>query len=170
VVWYGVFDEWLQVYVGRNPDVMDFFADLVGALAGLILLSIFSFWSASLVVTGITIFLLTNLARVNPANLLPITNTVFHPFAYGFFTMLWIRHIHHFLSIKAPQLKWLIVTLALPTGLLLVVKIYSVISGRYFGIWDVVLSAAGIAAVVVTIFLTALLRRRFTQKLSPGDA
>ena len=170
MVWYGAFDEWLQTRVGRNGDVADFLADLAGTLTGLILFSFFTFWPVLLVVTGITIFLLTNLARVNPADLLPITNTVFHPFAYGFFTMLWIRHIHHFLSIKAPQLKWLIVTLALPTGLLIVAKIYSVISGRYFGIWDVILSAIGIVAVVVTIFLTALFRRRFAQRLSSGDA
>jgi len=169
VVWYGAFDEWLQARVGRSGDVVDFLADLAGTLTGLILLSFFTFWPALLVVTGISIFLLTNLARVNPAELLPITNAVFHPFAYGFFTILWIQHIHHFLSLKAPQLKWLIVTLALPTGLLLVVKLYSVISGRYFGIWDIILSAIGIAAVVVTIFLTALFRLRFTQRLSPGD-
>jgi len=169
VVWYGVFDEWLQAHVGRSGDVADFLADLAGTLTGLILFSFFTFWPVLLVVTGITIFLLTNLTRVNPADLLPITNAAFHLFAYGIFTMLWIQHIHHFLSIKAPQPKWLIVTFALPTGLLLVVKLYSVISGRYFGIWDVILSAIGIAAVVVTIFLTALFRLRFTQRLSPGD-
>lgn len=37
VVWYGVVDEWLQSYVGRTCDIMDFFADLAGTLAGLIL-------------------------------------------------------------------------------------------------------------------------------------
>ena len=167
---YGAVDEWLQAHVGRSGDVVDFLADLAGTLAGLILFSLFTFWPTLLVVTGITIFLLTNLTRVNPAELLPIPNAAFHLFAYGFFTMLWIRHIHHFLSIKAPQPKWLIVTLALPTGLLLVVKLYSIISGRYFGIGDVVLSAIGIAAVVVTISLMALLRRCFAQKLPPSDA
>jgi len=43
VVWYGAIDEWLQGYVGRCPDIMDFLADLSGALTGLILLSIFRF-------------------------------------------------------------------------------------------------------------------------------
>ena len=114
VVWYGAFDEWLQARVGRSGNVADFLADLVGTVAGLILLSFFTFWPALLMVTGITIFLLTNLARVNPANLLPITNTVFHPFAYGFFTMLWIRYIHLFLPMKAPKPKWVIAALALP--------------------------------------------------------
>jgi len=170
VVWYGAFDEWLQASVDRSSDVADFLADLAGTLAGLILFSFFTFWPALLVVTGISIFLLTNLARVNPAELLPITNAAFHLFAYGFFTMLWIQHIHQLMSLKAPQLKWLIVTLVLPTGLLLVVKLYSVISGRYFGIGDVVLSAIGITAVVVTIFLMALFRQRFAQRLSSGDA
>jgi len=169
MVWYGAFDEWLQARMGRSGDVADFLADLAGTLTGLILFSFFTFWPVLLVVTGITIFLLTNLARVNPADLLPITSTAFHLFAYGIFTILWIRHIHHFLSIKAPQPKWLIVTFALPTGLLLAVKTYSVISGRYFGIGDVVLSAIGIAAVVVTIFLMAVFRRCFAQKSLPGE-
>ena len=39
VVWYGVIDEWLQMYVGRNTDVRDFFADLAGAITGLMILS-----------------------------------------------------------------------------------------------------------------------------------
>ena len=170
VVWYGAFDEWLQARVGRSGDVADFLADLAGTLTGLILFSFFTFWPVLLVVTGITIFLLTNLARVNPADLLPITNTVFHPFAYGFFTMLWIRHIHHFLSMKAPQPKWLIVASALPIAFLLSVKLFSVISGRYFGVWDVIISIVGIAAVVVTVFLIALFRKTQETRLKTQDS
>ncbi|GAG33646.1 unnamed protein product, partial [marine sediment metagenome] len=82
VVWYGVVDELLQGYVGRSCDVMDFFANLVGTLAGLILFSFFTFWPVLLVVVGTTIFTLTNLARANMADLLPITDAVFHLFAH----------------------------------------------------------------------------------------
>ena len=169
VVWYGVVDEWLQIYVGRNPNVTDFLADLGGTLAGLILFSFFTFWPALLVVTGATIFLTTNLARANLADLLPTANAMFHLFAYGFFTMLWIRHINHFLPLKATKPKWLIAALVLPISLLSVVKLFSVISGREFGLQDVIISLTGIAAVVATIYLTALFRQHFTQKSSPSD-
>jgi len=114
VVWYGVVDELLQGYVGRNCDVTDFFADLAGTLAGLILFSFFTFWPVLLVVMGTTIFALTNLTRANLAELLPITNAMFHLFAYGFFTMLWLQYIHLFLPMKAPKPKWMIAALALP--------------------------------------------------------
>lgn len=49
VVMYAIFDEWLQIYVaGRSCDVKDFLADMAGALAGLIFISMLnSFQKAS---------------------------------------------------------------------------------------------------------------------------
>ena len=96
---------------------------------------------------------------MSPADLVPIANTLFHLFAYGFFTMLWIRHINHFLPLKAPQPKWLIGALALPTGFLAAVKLFSIISGRDFGLQDIIISLTAIVFVVITVFLTALLRK-----------
>src|SRR4030042_2153286 len=69
VVWYGVFDEVLQGYVGRTCDIRDFFADLAGTVAGLVLFTFFTFWPVLLAVTGIAIFILTNLIRANLADL-----------------------------------------------------------------------------------------------------
>ena len=167
---YGAVDELLQgLVVGRSCDVMDFFANLIGVLAGLILFTFLTFWSALLVVTGIVIFVLTNLTQANLADLLPVTNAMFHLFAYAFFTMLWIRHIHHFLSLKDPKPKWLIVALALPTGFLLAVKLFSLISGKNFAAPDIIISAVGIATVVGITYLAALFRRRTTGKLPPSD-
>jgi VanZ family protein len=160
VVWYGVVDEVLQGYVGRSCDVMDFFANLVGTLAGLILFSFFTFWPVSLVVMGTTIFTLANLTRANLAELLPITNAIFHLFAYAFFTMLWIQYIHLFLPTKAPKLKWVMTALATPTGLLLITKLFSIIFGKNFGVQDVIISIVGITAVITTIFLITLFRRK----------
>jgi hypothetical protein len=171
IVWYGVADELLQGFVvGRSCDVMDFFANLAGVLAGLILFTFLTFWPALLVVTGIVIFVSSNLARANLADLLPpVANVPFHLFGYAFFTVLWIRHIHHFLSLKAPKPKWLIAALALPTGFLLAVKLFSLISDKNFAIRDAMLSAVGIATVVGITYLSALFRRRTTGKLPPSD-
>jgi VanZ family protein len=167
VVWYGVVDEVLQGYVGRNCDVTDFFADLAGMLAGVILFSFFTFWPVFLVVMGTTIFALTNLTRANLAELVPITNAIFHLFAYGFFTVLWIRYIHLFLPMKAPKPKWMIAASALPIGFLLTVKLFSVIFGKDFEVQDVIISIAGITAAVATSYLITLFRRGLTRKLSP---
>jgi VanZ family protein len=163
VVWYGAVDEWLQGYVGRTCDFMDFFADLTGTLAGLILFSFFTFWPVLLVVMGTTIFTLTNFTRANLADLVPITNAMFHLFAYGFFTMLWLQYIHLFLPMKAPKPKWMIAALALPIGFLLTVKLFSVIFGKDFVVQDVIISTVGIITVVATIYLIALFRRGLTQ-------
>lgn len=169
VVWYGAIDELLQVYVGRICDVTDFLADLTGAITGLILFTFFTFWPAFLVVTGITVFLLANLAHADIADLLPVTSVIFYLFAYGFFTVLWIQYMHLFLSLKAPQPKWLIGALVLPIVILLSVELFSAAAGTGLKPSRAIISAVGIAAVVTTIFLTALIRRCFTQKLLPGD-
>jgi VanZ family protein len=168
VILYGLADELLQALVGRSCDIMDFAADLAGALAGFVLFTFLAFWPALLVVTGITIFLLTNLARTNVADLLPITSVIYYLLAYGLFTILWIQHMRLSLSLRAPQLKWLIGALVLPVAFLSTVKLFSVILGKNFAIWGVVLSAVGIAAVVATVFLTALFRRYAVQKSSPA--
>jgi VanZ family protein len=165
---YGAVDELLQDFVpGRSCDVMDFFANLTGVFAGLILFTFLTFWPALLVVTGIVIFLLTNLCRNNPADLLPVTSVMFYLFAYGFFTLLWIRYMNLFLLLKAQRPKWLLGALVLPMTFLLIVKLSSVILGRPFSIQNVIISAAAIAVVVITIFLAALFHRRTTGKLSP---
>jgi len=169
IVWYGVIDEVLQGYVaGRSCDIKDFVANLAGTLVGLIMLSVFTFWPACLVVTGVTIFGLTNIARANLADLLPRTNTAFHLFAYALFTLLWIRYLYYFLSLKASNPKWLIVASVLPIGLLLAVKLGSLILGRSFAITDVIVSAVGIIIVVGTIFLIAFFRQRFLQTKDDG--
>ena len=160
VVWYGVFDEWLQGYVGRDPDIMDFFADAGGALACLVLLSIFPFWSVSLIVTGVIIFVLTNPVRPNVVALLPVSDVIIHLFGYGLFSILWIRGMQQLLPVRAPQVRWLMWALALPAVFLLVVRLLSAITGRGFGLLGAIISLAGITVVVATVFLMALFRRK----------
>jgi len=157
---YGGVDELLQGYVGRSCDIKDFLANLAGVTGGLILFSFLTFWPALLAVTGITIFCLTNLARANLTELVPVTNAMFHLLAYAVFTMLWIRQIHPLPS-KMSMPKRVIIALAVPIGLLLVVKLFSVVSGRYFTVFDVIISGAGIAiAPVGYVFICSKCSRR----------
>ena len=163
-VFYGVIDELLQgVIASRSCDAMDFLADLVGVLTGLILFAFLTFWPAFLVITGITIFAMTNLSRVNLADLLPVTYVVFLLLSYGFFAMLWIQNIRLFLTLKAPKLKWLIVASALPTVFLVAVKMFSIVTGRDFRQRDVIIAATGIAAVVITTYFVGLFHCRRIQ-------
>lgn len=160
VVWYGVLDELLQVYVGRTCALMDFSANVTGVLTGLILFTFLTFWPAFLVVTGIAVFLLTNLARANIAELLPVASIIFYLFAYGFFTLLWIQYMNLFLSLKAPQPKWLFVAVIVPAGFLAVVKLFSVVLDKSFAVHSVIISTAAIAAVIIAVYGIALFRQR----------
>ena len=159
VVLYGVVDEFFQPYVGRTRDAMDVAANVAGALAGLALFSIVSFWPAALLVAGIVIFGITNIARASIADLLPITNAMFHLFAYGIFAALWIRCIHLFSPTKAPDVRWLIASVSVPTSFLFAVKLCSAILGRDSTAIDIIISVGAIAAVVAIAYL-AILRAR----------
>ncbi len=167
---YGIVDELLQGCVGRNCDVRDMVANLAGTLAGLILFSVFSFWPAALLVTGTVIFGITNIARANLAELVPVTNAIFHLFAYAIFTMLWICYIHLFLSLKPPKPKWLIAALAGPTVLLLTVKLSSLVLGKVLGLREVIISIVGIAAVITIIYLVALFHKTQDSRHKTQDA
>jgi len=170
IVAYGIFDEWLQGYVaGRSRDVMDFVANLAGTLTGLILFSFFTFWPAALLVAGTVIFGLTNITRANLADVMPITNAMFHLFAYSIFTMLWIRYVQLFLSLRPPKPKWLITALAAPIGLLLTVRLFSVIFGKDFAVPDIIISVGGIVVVIATIYLAALFRRTQSARFKTQD-
>jgi VanZ family protein len=160
IVVYGILDEWLQGYVaGRSCDIRDFFTDLAGALAGLILYSFLTFWPAGLLAAATFIFGITNVLRVNLAELLPITNAMFHLFAYAILTVLWIQCTRLFLAVKAPKAKWLILALAGPAGFLIIVKLFSVIAGKDFALSDMIISFGAIAAVIIAFCLRALFRR-----------
>jgi hypothetical protein len=160
IVAYGILDEWLQGYVeGRSRDLMDFVADLAGTLTGLIMFSFFTFWAAALLVVGTVIFGLTNITRANLADVMPTTNAMFHLFAYPIFTMLWVRYVQLFPSLRPPKPKWLLTALAAPMGLLLTVKLFSVILGKDFAVPDIIISVAGIVVVAATIYLAALFRK-----------
>lgn len=165
IVVYGILDEWLQGYVaGRSSDVRDFVADMVGTLVCLILCSFLAFWPAGLLVTATVIFSITNVEQANWSDLMPVTNTVFHLFAYAILTVMWIRCTHLFLAAKAHQTKWLIPALAGPTCFLLIVKLFSVIVGKDIALSDIIISFGAIAAVVTAFYLKSLfLKSQITE-------
>jgi hypothetical protein len=153
VTGYGAVDEVVQSLVGRTCDAMDIAANITGILTGLLLFSFLTFWPAALCVTGIVIFGITNLLRANLAELLPVTNTVFHFFAYAFFSALWLYNMYLYTNRKSTVIKWFVMALAVPAGLLIIVKIFSAIMGRHFTAPDTIASLGAIITVVAATCL-----------------
>jgi hypothetical protein len=153
VTGYGAVDEVVQSLVGRTCDAMDIAANITGILTGLLLFSFLTFWPAALCVTGIVIFGITNLLRANLAELLPVTNTVFHFFAYAFFSALWLYNMYLYTNRKSTVIKWFVMALAVPAVLLIIVKIFSAIMGRHFTAPDTIASLGAIITVVAATCL-----------------
>ncbi len=163
VVWYGAVDEWLQGRVGRNADVHDFVADLLGAFFGLVVLSVFSFWPALLVTSASVIFAMTNFSRVTLIGGSAIINTAFYFLAYMFFTLVWVQYIdcNEFLSKRCGNGPgWFGTAVGGPVLLLGAVKVCSVFMGRVIWWTDFLTAAAAIVcAVAVSYFVTRMLWR-----------
>jgi len=162
---YSGIDELLQGYVGRNCDIRDFLANAAAVFAGLALFSFLSFWPAMLAVTGISVFILTNLAKVNPVELVPVASVIFYGAAYGVFALVWVRCINMLARLRASRLSWLFAALALPAALLTSVELFSVVVGRGFRPSRMIASAAGFTVLVVIIMLVSARRcKEFTWR------
>ncbi|HEG44181.1 MAG TPA: hypothetical protein ENH94_09055 [Phycisphaerales bacterium] len=161
VVWYGAIDEWLQGRVGRNADVHDFVADLLGAFFGLVVLSVFSFWPALLVTSASVIFAMTNFSRAALIGGSAVINTAFYFVAYLFLTLVWVQYLdrNEFLSERFGKgSRWFGAAIGGPVLLLGAVKICSVFMGRVIWWTDFLTAAAAIVcAVAVSYFVTRML-------------
>jgi VanZ family protein len=157
IVWYGILDEWLQMYAGRGCSVYDFLADISGAITALILLSIFSFWPVMIIITAMTIFAVKNLTVVDLAVLFPRISILFHLFAYAFFSSIWSRYIHQALPQNMSQSKRLILFISVPVTLLLVTESPVAILGKTLQIRDIIISVLSIA--IVSLFYMFVLKR-----------
>ena len=154
IVWYGAADEWLQGFVHRGRDIGDFWADLTGAVTGLVILSIFSFWPGLLVLLGMVIFFVTNLTRVHMVLSSEYVNTAFNFLAYAFFTLVWIQNIHRYIGQRQIGRKWWIAAASVPVLFLASVKAYSLLmTDREIWIYDIATSATAILAMLTVSFL-----------------
>jgi VanZ family protein len=154
IVWYGAFDEWLQGFVHRGRDIGDFWADLSGAMTGLVILSIFSFWPGLLVLLGTVIFFVTNLTRVHVILESEYVNTAFNFLAYAAFTLVWIQNIHLYIGLRQAGIKWWIASGSVPLLFLAIVRLYT-LTMTDKGIWpyDIATSAAAILSVLAVSYL-----------------
>ena len=161
IVWYGAIDEWLQGRVGRNADIHDFYADLLGAVFGLLLLSVFSFWPALLIASASVIFGMTNLSRVTMIGGSALINSSFYFLSYMFFALAWIQYMDRNVFVRKYCKKaagWFAIASGLPLLLLGFVKACSFFMDRPIYLVDTLTSVAAIAcAVAVSYFVTKML-------------
>jgi len=168
IIGYGVMDEWIQGRVGRQPELSDVISDSIGAVTGLAILSVLSFWPALMTLSIIFIFVITNCSVL--LTLYPewYLNTAFHLTAYTTLTLLWIQSMDQRFDFRHKLRIWPLVAIGLPLGLLALVKL----AGFYYyhkPIWwvDVATAVFGVAATAlisqITFYLTA---KKQPQKLS----
>ncbi len=169
---YGTADEILQGYVGRSCDFHDLLADMGGGVTGLILFSMLEYWPSVLAVAGVSIFAITNLAKTNIYNLMPIRAVLFNVLTYGFFAWVWIRNMGGF-GIGVSRRVWAYWALIVPLGLLAVVEVAAIRLERFWGIAPVGAAVAGIAVVVGGLYWKRFVRgghgvRSEGQRLGKG--
>lgn len=159
MVWYGAIDEYLQGRIGRNADVGDFLADLAGAVLGLVILTVLSFWPGALAVAGIFIFSVTNLSKIAVLYPQMHVSISFHFFAYAVFTLLWIQNISRYFRLNMRSLKWFLVATAGPMCLLLIVKLSSLLFDKEVWAVDYLTAVTAIAGSTVISWAITLPRR-----------
>ena len=146
VVWYGAFDEWLQGRVGRSVDVHDFMADLAGAVAALLILSLLEFWQAAPAVAGIVIVTFSLFSRIGYQASVPWLAVVFHFFGYALFSLAWIQYARRrFAGWGVGWVRWA-VAVAVPLALLAAVKTGGLFVQRPPAMVDCATAVGGIVA------------------------
>lgn len=162
---YGAADEISQQYFDRGTDITDFYADLAGITTVLIIMSFLRFWPGLLTIAAIVMFILPNFSSGNMLLKSPLLNTLFHFGGFAFFTMVWIHTIDRYLPLKDANIKWLIISFAVPALFLAIVKLAT----QYMAhkpVWliDYITALIGIVLVIFISAPTAVFRHRITRR------
>ncbi|MDO8302002.1 MAG: VanZ family protein [Sedimentisphaerales bacterium] len=147
---YGGFDEWLQGFTHRTPDVWDWVADMGGAVTGLIIFGVFGLRLSALGVTTVCIFILTSLCKTDPLGFVPFADILFYLCAYSLVTLLWMDYLRKRRTLS--RVEFVLLSLLLPVPLLSVTLIVASIVGKQFAVDRLIAAGAGI---VVTALITA---------------
>lgn len=160
IVWYGAFDEWLQGFVGRSPDIYDFYADIAAAFTALIIMTFFHFWPAVLILASFLIFSITCLTRPNIAFMNEFANSAFYFLSYSFFTLVWIQCSERFWDIKKSMFKWILNSIGVPTLAMGAMTLVSLVFGKEIWYMDIITAFAAITASTAITYITAMVYRK----------
>jgi VanZ family protein len=167
VIVCGGLDELTQPPFGRTCDLYDYLTNVVAVITGLVIFSFLLFWQALPVMLALTIFGLTNLAKANLSNLIPISDDVFHILAYAGLTMSWIQFMRIYLYRFAGVWR-LFLVIVVPVCFLLVIKIASLFLGRHFAATDIIFALLGICGAAAISYLTGFIQFLAGQDKKPG--
>lgn len=158
---YGAIDEVIQGHIGRSCDPMDLATNVTGILCGLLLLTFMSFLPTALLISGLVIFGIANVAKTDLTDLFPLAYGVFHFFAYLIFTAFWILNMDWIFSKKLGKIKWLTRAIGFPVCFLIFVRISSFLLGRESSLEDFIVPISAIitAAAAKDLFYFLLLER-----------
>lgn len=168
MVWYCVFDEWLQGQMGRSSDMGDIQADLAGAAGALLILTIMEFWPASMTVCGIAVFSLTNLSLIASKPNLAWLNMLNNFGGYAAFTLIWIQFAYRLWpQSKVATALWF-VRMATP-GLLLLGFV------RGYGVWvkdqtlQPIENSAALLSILAAVAVSAVVLRWSSKPACPSQ-
>ena len=148
---YGAIDEVIQGHIGRSCDAMDLVTNITGILCGLVLLTFVSFLTAALIISGIVIFGISNVAKTDLTDLFPLAYIAFHFVAYSIFTSFWILNMNLIFHKKLKKAKWFILSVGIPVCFLIIVRISSFLLGGVTHLEDFIIPV--IAIIIVTTIL-----------------
>ena len=160
IAWYGAFDEWLQGFVGRTPDIKDFYADIGAAFTALLIMTFFSFWPAVLVLTTFFMFSITCLTRVNIAFMNEHANSAFYFLSYCFFTLVWIQSSQRIWNINKSQMKWVASSIAVPAVTLTSLTLAAYALGKNVSYIDILNAMTAIIVTVITSYITCAVTQK----------
>jgi hypothetical protein len=153
IVWYGAFDEWLQKFVGRQPEMLDFITDIAAAFTALLVLTFLTFWPAVLTLTTFFIFAITCLTDTNIVFKNEYVNSAFYFLSYAFFTLVWIQSSERFWNIKRSEIKWIISSIGAPLAALTAMTLMSLAFGKDFWLMNIITAASAITAATATSYI-----------------
>ena len=154
---YGAIDEVIQSFVGRTCDVLDIAANISGILLSLFILTFLSFRTAVLLVSAIVIFGITNVTKTNLTDIFPLANTTFQLFTYTIFTFFWLLNLNIFFSKKPSPVQWLTQAIGFPACFLIIILIFSILAGKDMKLFDMLVPAFTIIAVISIGFLKMII-------------
>jgi len=171
VMAYAACDEYLQQFIaGRSTDARDLIADAIGALAALAVLSVLSFWSAALVVSGLTIFSVAVVVQANLAARLPRMVMAFYFGAHAVFTLLWIGFLDQRFGPARKVGRGLVLSISAPLALTVLTKVGATVADRPFDRWHMVASVVGIVGAAAAVPLASRVAQKNRGPRSESEA
>jgi hypothetical protein len=156
---YGATDEWLQRFTHRTPDIMDFAADMLGVLTGLIIFGVVGLRLSAIGVATMCIFILTSLCKTDPLSFVPFIDILFYFGAYALVALLWMDYLKK--KQVLSHVEFIFLSLLMPAILLSVTLLVAAMMGKPFAPDRPVAAAVGI---IIPIAISATFFKIKNQK------